>query len=85
MLFFVQEKKISTSAVNNNNVIVVGATNRPDMLDDAIMRPGRFDRIIYVPPPNEDVSEYNIFKKLSDSLLWYCKCIKMKWLESIMC
>ena len=55
------------------------------MLDDAIMRPGRFDRIIYVPPPNEDVSEYNIFKKLSDSLLWYCKCIKMKWLESIMC
>ncbi|EHQ35950.1 CDC48 family AAA ATPase [Methanoplanus limicola] len=34
------------------DVIVLGATNRPDMLDEAMMRPGRLDRIIYVPPPD---------------------------------
>jgi transitional endoplasmic reticulum ATPase len=36
------------------NVVVVGATNRPDMLDSALMRPGRFDRIVYVDVPNEE-------------------------------
>ena len=34
------------------DVIILGATNRPDMLDEALMRPGRLDRIIYVPPPD---------------------------------
>ncbi|MEM2240396.1 MAG: CDC48 family AAA ATPase [Candidatus Bathyarchaeia archaeon] len=35
------------------NVVVLAATNRPDMVDPAILRPGRFDRLIYVPPPDE--------------------------------
>ncbi len=34
-------------------VVVVGATNRPDMIDSALLRPGRFDRMVPVPPPNE--------------------------------
>lgn len=38
----------------SEDVIVVGATNRPWDLDPAILRPGRFDKIIYVPPPNFD-------------------------------
>lgn len=33
-------------------VVVVGATNRPDSLDPALLRPGRFDRLLYVPPPD---------------------------------
>jgi transitional endoplasmic reticulum ATPase len=37
-----------------SNVIVIGATNRPDMLDSALMRPGRFDRIVYVNTPDKD-------------------------------
>lgn len=34
------------------NVTVVAATNRPDIIDDALLRPGRIDRILYVGPPN---------------------------------
>jgi transitional endoplasmic reticulum ATPase len=43
------------------NVLVIAATNRPDMLDPAVMRPGRFDRLIYVPSPDFD-SLKEIFK-----------------------
>ena len=36
----------------NSGVIVVAATNRPDILDVALLRPGRFDKLLYVPPPD---------------------------------
>ncbi len=43
------------------DVVVVAATNRPDIIDPAILRPGRFDRLIYVPDPNEK-ARLEIFK-----------------------
>ncbi|KAJ0249861.1 Cell division control protein 48 C [Hirschfeldia incana] len=36
------------------NVYVIGATNRPDVMDSAFLRPGRFGNIVYVPLPNAD-------------------------------
>ncbi|MEM4417868.1 MAG: CDC48 family AAA ATPase, partial [Nitrososphaerota archaeon] len=42
-------------------VVVIGATNRPDILDPALLRPGRFDRVLYVPPPDK-AARLQIFK-----------------------
>jgi len=36
------------------NVLVIAATNRPDIIDPAVLRPGRFDRRVYVPSPTEE-------------------------------
>lgn len=35
-------------------VVVIGATNRPDIIDEALLRPGRFDRILEVPKPDKE-------------------------------
>ena len=39
---------------DRGNVIVLGATNRPDSMDPALRRPGRFDREFEITVPNED-------------------------------
>ncbi len=38
----------------SEGIIMVGSTNKPDMVDPALLRPGRFDKIIYVPPPDKE-------------------------------
>ena len=40
-----------------DDVKIIAATNRPDILDDALLRPGRFDRIVEIPIPDEDGRE----------------------------
>jgi transitional endoplasmic reticulum ATPase len=44
-----------------SNVVVIAATNRPDILDPALLRPGRFDRLVYIPPPDKQ-SRLSILK-----------------------
>jgi transitional endoplasmic reticulum ATPase len=43
------------------DIVVIGATNRPDMIDSALLRPGRFDRLLYVPIPDAEARK-EIFK-----------------------
>ena len=55
------------------DVRIIGATNRPDILDPALLRPGRFDRIIKVPLPDEDGRKeifkiYTAMMKMKDDL-----------------
>ena len=55
------------------NVVVIGATNRPDIVDAALLRPGRFDRLLYVPPPDRDsriqIIKIHIKKKPLDDVV----------------
>ena len=53
--------------VTLQDIVVVAATNRPDMVDSAVLRPGRFDRLIYVAEPDEQ-SRLKIFKLYTKSM-----------------
>mmetsp|Transcript_13104 Transcript_13104/g.22274 ORF Transcript_13104/g.22274 Transcript_13104/m.22274 type:complete len:196 (-) Transcript_13104:25-612(-) len=46
---------------SGKTLFIIGATNRPDILDPGIMRPGRLDQLIYIPLPDHD-SRVSIFK-----------------------
>lgn len=50
----------------NEGILVIGATNTPWNLDSAFRRPGRFDRIIFVPPPDDDARESILKIKLKE-------------------
>lgn len=51
------------------DVVIIAATNRPDLIDPALLRPGRIDRILYVGPPDYD-ARIHIFKSKFST----CKC-----------
>ena len=54
---------------NNDNVLFLGATNEPWEIDDAAMRPGRFDKKIYIPPPDMAAREQIFRLNLQDRLI----------------
>src|SRR5205085_6447813 len=62
--------RLSHSRVQAEPVLTVGATNIPDSLDPALLRPGRFDRKIHVNPPTDkyrgEVIEYYLDKVKHD-------------------
>jgi len=51
---------------DNEGILIIGATNVPWHLDSAFRRPGRFDRIIFVPPPDDTSKEAILKIKLKD-------------------
>jgi len=56
---------------NNEDIVVIAATNRKDVLDQALLRPGRFDRLIKVPlpdkPSREKILEYYLSTKILEN------------------
>lgn len=66
---------------SNENILVIGTTNQPDLLDPALLRPGRFDKVIYVPPPNEETRARMFEAMLKDKPIQgpidYAKLAKM--------
>ena len=62
-------------------VVVIGATNRPDIIDEALLRPGRFDRILEVPAPDaaarKDILKIHTAKKPLDPSISLDKLVEM--------
>ncbi|EKX74266.1 ATPase, AAA family domain containing protein [Theileria equi strain WA] len=52
---------------NREYVYIVAATNRPDMIDSAMLRPGRFEKLMYVPLPNYE-GRIDILKKITSKV-----------------
>jgi transitional endoplasmic reticulum ATPase len=53
--------------ISLEDVVIIAATNRPDIVDPAVLRPGRFDRLIYVSEPDEK-ARLEIFKLYTKSM-----------------
>ena len=49
------------------DVVVLGATNRPDLIDPALLRPGRLERLVFVPPPDAE-ARFEILKTAAKSV-----------------
>jgi SpoVK/Ycf46/Vps4 family AAA+-type ATPase len=64
-----------------DGVLCLGATNRPTVLDAALLRPGRFDKVIYVPPPDR-VARRSLFSLQLAKAKYCCESIDVDYLAS---
>ena len=70
-LFLPASVQLKKGKVDYSNVLIIGATNRADALDPALLRPGRFDRILYFDLPTKagrrDLIDYFLARRPHDS------------------
>jgi peroxin-6 len=56
---------LSGGSSSDRPIFVIGATNRSDLIDPALLRPGRFDRLVYVGLPTGDAEKVRILAALT--------------------
>ncbi|XP_035785944.1 spermatogenesis-associated protein 5-like protein 1 [Anopheles albimanus] len=61
------QQTASALSADANRVVVLAATNRPDMVDDALLRPGRLTKLIHVPAPDEG-TRLSILRKIAEGI-----------------
>lgn len=59
-------RELDAIGVNKDEVLLIGATNAPWDVDDGLKRPGRFDRLVFVPPPDADARCRILAKIIAD-------------------
>jgi transitional endoplasmic reticulum ATPase len=67
--------------VELKDVVVLAATNRPDLVDRSLLRPGRFDRLIYIPLP--DIATRKKILKIHLSRMPVSESVTVEWLAEI--
>ncbi|XP_049539461.1 spermatogenesis-associated protein 5-like protein 1 [Anopheles darlingi] len=61
------QQSASALSADANRVVVLAATNRPDMVDDALLRPGRLTKLIHIPAPDEG-TRLSILRKIAEGI-----------------
>lgn len=57
--------ELDGTTADNRDIFILAATNRPDLLDPALLRPGRLDQLVYLSPPNTWEARAGILRALT--------------------